>query len=373
MVESANALSESSALPDLTARQKQVLGLVVRQYTSTAVPVSSGSLVGYAGLDVSSATIRNELARLEELGLLTHPHTSAGRVPTGAGYRYYVENLMPERELPLSEKRRIQHQFHQLGMELNQWLQLSAAVLADTVRNAALVTVPKAPEVRFKHLELIATYGNAALLVLVLQDGTVRQQGLVARETVDQEVLSNISDRLSAMCRGLSASEIQALSSSDLTEFEMAVLRLVAGCMKEVGGSVSVEAYREGLRHLLAQPEFHDTASVEQAVRLLETEWLAARLLPQVMAADGVTVIIGGSTTLDLGHCGLVLSRYGVQQELAGVLAVLGPIRMHYEWAIPAVRYMSGLLSNLLLSLFGPGKAPEHRMSPDARKWDRRP
>jgi len=357
MIESANSWQSVNRLPELTQRQSQVLELVVRQYTETATPVSSKSLARQAVLDVSAATIRNDLARLEELGLLTHPHTSAGRVPTNMGYRYFIERMMPERPLPLAERRHIQHQFHQLGLELTQWLQLSAVVLADTVRNATLVTAPRAPQVHFKHLELVATHGNAVLLVLVLEDGTVRQQGLLTRQTLSQEVLSNISDRLSAMCRGLVASEIEALLGSELNALEREVMKLVAACMREIDDSAVVEAYHEGLRHLFAQPEFHDGASISQAMRLLETEWLAAEILPQVLAADGVTVIIGGSSkTLDLRGYGLVLSRYGVRHNLVGALGVLGPTRMQYDRVIPAVRYVAGLLNDLLWSLFGPGE-----------------
>ena len=356
MTESANYQKEQNSRPDLTLRQRLMLSLVVREYTQTAMPVGSKSLVSQYGLDISSATVRNELARLEELGLLDHPHTSAGRVPTEKGYRYFVEHLMSQRELPLAERLRIRHQFHQLGLELNQWLQLSAAILADTVHNAALVTAPRAPQARFKHLELIATYGNAILLVLVLQDGTVRQQGLFAREAIGQTDLSNMSDRLSAMCRGLAAADIRA-QDGELSSFEKEVLELVANVMDEVDRSAVVESYHEGIRHLLEQPEFHDSASFSPVMRLLESDWLVTGLLPGVFASNGVTVIIGGSSgRLNVGDLGLVLSRYGVDQELVGALGVLGPIRMHYERVIPAVRYMAQLLSGLIWDLFGPGE-----------------
>jgi heat-inducible transcriptional repressor len=333
-----------------------VLRLVVREYTRSATPVSSKVLVDEYGLDVSSATIRNELARLEELGLLTHPHTSAGRVPTDSGYRFFIEYLMPERELPLTERRRISHQFHQLGLELHQWLQLSAAVLADTVRNAAVVTAPRAAKVRFKHLELISTYGSSVLLVLVLQNGIVRQQGLVSPQPMTQEKLSEISDRLSALCRGLEVHEIEAHLPT-VSPFEREVLELVLTCMRDLDRSASVEAYREGLRHLLTQPEFTDSTAVGRAMSLLESDLLSARILPQVIASDGVTVLLGQDHEgLNLGDYSLVLSKYGVKRELVGALGVLGPVRMQYELVIPAVRYMSSLLSELVWGLFGPGE-----------------
>ena len=330
--------------------------MVVRQYTESAAPVGSKSLATQYAVSVSSATIRNELAFLEELGLVRQPHTSAGRVPTELGYRYFVGNLMAEHELSLDDRRRIRHQFHQLGMELSQWLQLSAVVLADTVQNAALVTVPKASQVRFKHMELVSTFGSAVLLVLVLQDGTVRQQGLFVRQAMAQADLSSTSDRLCAMFAGLSVFEIESLSPL-LTPFEREVTVVVAVAMRDAHRAATVQAYHEGVRHLLVQPEFSSGAGADRALRLVEGDWLMAKVLPQVFLADGVTVIIGSEGKLpEAEDLGLVLSRYGVGHELVGALGVLGPARMHYERVIPAVRYMAGLLSGLVWELFGPGE-----------------
>lgn len=356
MSESAN-VTETQSNDGPTPRQRLVLGLVVREYTRTATPVGSKSLVAQYGLDVSSATVRNDLARLEELGLVRQPHTSAGRVPTEAGYRYFVENIMPERELPIEDRLRIRHQFHQLGLELNQWLQLSAAVLADTVRNAAVVTAPKAPQVRFKHMELVSTYGNAILLVLVLQDGTVRQQGLLARQPLGQEELSNIADRVSATLRGLTPGEIEE-HLPNLRGFEHDVTTVVLSAMKEADNARSVEAYHEGFRHLLEQPEFSSTLSARRVAGLLEGDWVAAKMVPQAFAADGITVIIGNDRIgPNAGDFSLVLTRYGVDRELVGALGVLGPTRMQYERVIPAVRYMAHLLTDLVWDLFGSGPA----------------
>jgi len=343
-------------LPQITERQALVLRLVVRDYTRTATPVSSKTLVEDYGLRVSSATIRNDLARLEELGLLTHPHTSAGRVPTDAGYRYFIEHLMAEGQLPLTEQRRINHQFHQLGLELHQWLQLSAAVLADTVHNAAVVTAPRAAQARFKHVQLVSTYGNSVLMVLVLQDGTVRQQGFMSPQPMQQEKLTALSERISVRWRGLTAADLEGLPNENLSALERAVRDLTIAAMTEANRSSNVEAYREGIRHLLAQPEFTESSAIDRAMTLLEGDWLAASAMPQVRAADGVSVILGRNPEgIGLGDYGLVLSQYGVKEGLVGALGVLGPVRMQYERVIPAVRYMASLLSGLVWSMFGPG------------------
>ncbi|MCS7060163.1 MAG: HrcA family transcriptional regulator, partial [Anaerolineae bacterium] len=125
---------------ELTPRQQAILKMVVQNYVATAQPVSSKSLIGRGKLNVSSATVRNEMAVLEEMGYLTHPHTSAGRVPTDQGYRYFVEHLLDDVELPSDEQNTIRHQFHQVKLEMSQWMQLASAVLARATRSAALVT-----------------------------------------------------------------------------------------------------------------------------------------------------------------------------------------------------------------------------------------
>src|SRR3954452_4453773 len=159
---------------EMNERRELVLKLVIQEFIENPLtPVASELLVRKYGMNVSSATIRNEMAALEDLGYLTHLHTSAGRVPTDAGYRYFVENLMERSGLSAGEQRTIQHQFYQVRGDLEQWIYLAAAVLARSTHNAAVVSPPRAYEARVKHLELIGIHDTVVLLVLVLQDGAI--------------------------------------------------------------------------------------------------------------------------------------------------------------------------------------------------------
>jgi heat-inducible transcriptional repressor len=133
------------------------------------------------------------------------------------------------------------------------------------------------------------------------------------------------------------------------------VLTLVVAAMGELERSHTVQSYREGLVHLLAQPEFRNRESFSQVLSFLDSDWLAVKVLPRVFAANGVSVIIGGHDWLEMGDYGLVLTKYGSRSDVMGALGVLGPMRMQYERVIPAVRYMASLLNGLILSLFGPG------------------
>lgn len=339
---------------ELTTRQRTILGLVVREYVATAAPVSSRSITEQYGLGVSSATVRNEMAYLEELGYLTHPHTSAGRVPTEKGYRYFVQRLMGEVELPLAEQRMIRHQFYQVSLDLEQWMRLAATVLARTAHTAAVVTSPRPDHCRFKHVELISTRGAVVLLILVLEEGLVKQQILTLTEVRSQEALSQVSNWLNDAFRGLTADEIIA-ESRTLPAFEQEVGRIIAETMRRVdrqGG----EVYRDGLLNVVGQPESTASESFQQVLRVLEERALLETILSDVLSfgGNGVQVVIGGEGHWDeLSECSLVLARYGVNGEATGALGVLGPTRMSYERAISVVRYVSRLLSDLLFTLYG--------------------
>lgn len=340
--------------PELTTRQQTILGLVVREYVATAVPVSSKTITAQYGLGISSATVRNEMAYLEELGYLTHPHTSAGRIPTEKGYRYFVQQLMRGAELPLNEQLMIQHQFYQVSLDLDQWMRLAAAVLARTAHSASLITAPRPNRCRFKHVELISTHGPVVLLILVLEGGLVQQQMLTSTEIRSQEDLGRVSNWLNDAFRGLTADEIVA-ESTTLPEFEREISQILADVMRAVdqrGGDV----YHDGLLNVMGQPEFAAGGGFQQVLRILEERVLLETLVRDILsrAANGVQVVIGGEGRWEeLSECSLVLARYGVQGEASGALGVLGPTRMPYERAVSAVRYVSNLLSDLLFTIYG--------------------
>jgi heat-inducible transcriptional repressor len=340
---------------ELTSRQQIILSLVVREYVSTAAPVGSKGLTDKFKLGVSSATIRNELARLEEMGYLSHPHTSAGRQPTDKGYRYFVERLMGDTELPATEQRMIAHQFHQVQQDVEQWMKLAAAVLARTARNAALITAPQSNVARFKHLQLISTQGQLVLLILVLQEGGVKQEMLTLAQAFSQEALDEASRRLNNACANLSPEGMAALRPN-LPAFEAEIAGVIADILQQIESRSSSPIYRDGLTEVLKQPEFESREDSETLLRVMEEhsslleDVLANALSPNV---GGVQVVIGGEGRWrELRDCSLVLARYGVTDQATGTLGVLGPTRMPYNRAISAVRYVSDLMSDLVSDLY---------------------
>lgn len=338
-------------MEDLTPRQQLVLALVVRDYITTAQPVGSKAISDY-GLGVSSATVRNEMGRLEELGYVQQPHTSAGRVPTEKGYRYFVERLMRESDLPVEEQRTIRHQFHQVGVDLDQWMRLAASVLAHRAQSAALVTSLKTEQSRLRHLELLSIRESMALLILVLEGGIVRQQMLNLEEAVNQDTLTQVANRLNDLCAGASLTRIRN-SRSLVGRLEQQILDVVANMMQRIDNQVDLHLYRDGLLNILHQPEFLVPESARNVVHLFEDRTLLEDLLTEMLEVGGVQVIIGGEGRwTELKECSLVVSPYGVTGEVQGALGVLGPMRMPYSRAISTVRYVAGLLSDLFGDIY---------------------
>jgi heat-inducible transcriptional repressor len=340
----------------LTERQKLILALVIRDYIETAQPVGSRRLVDDYGLEFSSATVRNEMAALTESGYLRQPHTSAGREPTEEGYRYFVRQLMGNTDLPNQTKRLITHQFYQARYDVDQWMRLAASVLAHQSQGASLVTAPHPERVRFKHLELIATLGRQVLMVLVLGGGEVRQQMLVLAEPVTQERLSDVANMLTEQCQGLNAREISLLGLH-LDSLEQDVMKLTLEEMNRSREVITGEVYRDGLTNVLSEPEFAQLGAARSALRVFEERSFLEDLLSRTIMTSGVggvQVLIGGEGTWEeLRSCSVVLARYGAPGLATGTMGVLGPIRMAYGRTISTVRFVAGLLTDLIVEMHG--------------------
>jgi heat-inducible transcriptional repressor len=298
--------------------------------------------------------VRNDLAALTEMGYLRQPHTSAGREPTEIGYRYFVQRLIGETELPIAEQNTISHQFYQTRGDIEHWMRLAASVLAQHGRGASLVTVPRQELARFKHLELIATQGRLVLLVLVLGGGEVRQQMLTLAEPVSQEALSATAQRINAMCAGQDADAALAQAVGAPT-LEQEVIRLVAEMLRKSEAISVGDVFRDGVANVLAEPEFASSESARQALRVLEERTYLEQFLSKAVAPSvgGVQVVIGGENAWqELREFSMVLARYGVPGYATGALGVFGPQRMPYGRAISTVRFVAGLMSNLIYEVY---------------------
>jgi len=336
----------------LTRRREAILKIIVAEYISKSLPVSS-EVVAHRGLGVSPATIRNEMIELEEEGYITHPHTSAGRIPMDKGYRHYIESLMGDVRLSPEEQFLIRHQFHQVERAVEEWTRLAAAILSSMVRNVALVTLPKPVEPRLKHLELVSLHEFLVLLVLVLREAKLRQQMITLEEAVSQEGLSVSARRLSSAYVGLTASQISA-KGLKLSQVEEKVAKTVVQMMQAEEGEEYEEPYVDGLRHMLRQPEFASSSRMAAIMEVFEQKSLLKSFLPGVLTGEGVRVLIGRENKEDvMRYCSVIISRYGIPGEVGGAIGVMGPTRMKYERAIPTVDFLSTVMSELVGELYG--------------------
>ena len=341
---------------ELTERQRNVLRAVVEDYVRTAEPVGSKMLVDRHGLAVSSATVRSAMAELEAMGLLSHPHTSAGRVPSDLGYRVYVESLMRESVLDRADELMIRHQFSQVQLTSNEWLRLAASILAGSTHSVSVVTPARSRRARYGHVQLVELADRSRLCVLVLNDGNVVQRRL-DRATLDrlspdgpiaQADLDLAAATLNVDLGGLSAPQVRRRLGK-LGPLATHVAEVVAQLLEEADGVVVEDVFTAGLANVLEQPEFAQGAKLGGILEVLQRSDFLEQLVPVLTRRGGVHVIIGHENTIDAMHeVSLIFAPYGEPDHALGLLGVLGPTRMPYPRAIPTVRYLATLMNELI-------------------------
>ena len=337
----------------LAPRSSKILNYIVRQYIERAAAVPSQYVADKAELGVSPATIRNEMAYLEREGYLIRPHTSAGCIPSDKGYRHYVESIETVR-LPLEEQHLISHTFHQAEREVEAWVSLTATLLARLVQNVAVVSLPKSTDCKLKHLELIAVHDTQALAVVVLDGAKVKQKLVNFSQAVSQPTLSIVSSKMNSVYSGLTAAQITTKKIEEPTSLEKQATDFLVEIMRAEDRQEYQEPYLEGWHFILNQPEFAHSDRMRSLMELVERRGLLKVIVPVGLSRQGVQVIIGKENQNEaIQNCSVVISRYGLPDEAAGTIAVVGPTRMPYTRTIPTVYYLSSVLTQLLTGLYG--------------------
>ena len=336
----------------LLPRSARILKYIVGEYINRAAPVPSQDIADNAELGVSPATIRNEMAYLEREGYLIRPHTSAGCIPSDAGYRYYVQEIQ-NATLPREERRRISHTFHQVEKEVEAWASLTATLLAQSAQNVAVVSLPKSTDCKLRHLELISVHEERALAVVVLEGARVKQKLVTFSQDVTQPELFVISNKLTAAYAGLTARQITA-REMQLEPLEKQVADFLVDIMKSEDSLEFQEPYLEGWHFMLNQPEFAQSEHMRTLMELVERRGLLKVIAPVTPGEPGVHVIIGKENKDEaIQNCSVVVCHYGLTEEATGTIAVVGPTRMPYLRTIPTVYYLSAVLSQLVAGLYG--------------------
>lgn len=343
----------------LDTRKAFILQAVVQDYVATAEPVGSEAVVERYGLRVSSATVRNEMAEMAEMGYLRQPHVSAGRIPSDLGYRYYVEYLMKPipvgRLLSPQQTNLFSPNNPEIG-EVQRLLQTACRLLADATRYASVATAPETDVVSIRHILVSQPATARLLLVVVASSGQVEHRLIPVSAPLSEHQMAWIDrvlqERYSARAvRDLLRAE-PALPPGEMPVSEPVwklVEQAVQDCIEALGQQ---EVYLEGLQHMLEQPEFRQAERLYPVISLLEQPQMLMRLLQRLGASGRVQVLIGEENPLpEMRCCSFVASAYRIGERVAGTVSVLGPTRMHYEVATAAVEYIAQALSRVLTYL----------------------
>ncbi len=343
----------------LDARKAFILQAVVQDHVATAEPVGSEAVVERYHLRISSATVRNEMAEMSEMGYLRQPHVSAGRIPSDLGYRYYVDHLMT----PVTANSVLAPQHTTLfspsnpeAGELERLLQATCRLLAESTRYASLATAPETDVVSIRHILLSQPAPAKVLLVVVASSGQVEHRLIPVPERVGEAQMAVMHQILQQHYAGralrdlLNAEPPAIPAGSPLTE---AVWTPVAQAIKDCIETLSEqEVFLEGIQYIIEQPEFRQVDRLYPVISLLERPQVLMRVLQRLAGSGRVRVIIGEENPLPEGRSlSLVASSYRIGDRIAGTISVLGPTRMHYEVATSVVEYVSKALSHVLTQI----------------------
>ena len=342
---------------DVNERGRKILEAVIRDYIRTAEPVGSRTLSRSSGLSLSPATIRNVMADLEDIGLLDQPYTSAGRVPTDKGLRYYVDTILEVKNISDREREAIEQQFSGITPEIDQLIKRSSKVLSWVSKNVGVVMAPKFSGAELRQIEFIRLSERLVLAILVGQTGVIQNRIIEVEEDIPQEDLERFNRYLNDVLGGLTISEIKAKLVEEMrhekNRFDQMLSRALVMAQKVLEDDANDgDVILEGRINMLDHPEFADVENMKAIFRTFEDKSILVKLLDNTMNASGVQIFIGSENDLtEMEGCTLIVSRYSRGTKPLGTLGVIGPTRLNYSRIIPVVDYTAKLVGNILESM----------------------
>ncbi|MEK5270716.1 heat-inducible transcriptional repressor HrcA [Aeribacillus sp. FSL K6-8394] len=338
----------------LTDRQLLILQIIIDDFIQYAQPVGSRSLSKKESITFSSATIRNEMADLEELGLIEKTHTSSGRVPSEKGYRYYVDHLLSPKKLTKKEIMAIRSIFAEKIYELETLVQKSAQILSELTSYTAIVLGPKVSENRLKRLQIVPINEDKAVAIFVTNTGHVENKMITFPEKIDMSELEKIVNILNEKLAGVPLSELKDKIYKEIANILRKHIRNYDILLKLITGTLNVgneKIYFGGKTNILSQPEFRDVSQIQTFLDFIEQEDELYDLLKT--NPSGITVKIGTENKISaMENCSLITATYSIGEKQIGTVAVLGPKRMDYSRVISLLKFFSKDLSQVLTKLY---------------------
>jgi heat-inducible transcriptional repressor len=335
-------------------RKQAILRAVVEEFTSNATPVGSLALQTRYFVNLSSATIRSELAELSDLGYLTQPHPSAGRMPTDSGYRYFVDFLMDVERIPDRVTAFIDGELRSAPADVQGLVEKVAMTVAAVTQNASVASAPQGSTARIKHVDLVSLEPTEVLLILLLEGNLLRQQVVTVSLPATQAQLTKLAARLNGALAGRVGDDVRRrYDAADLGLEKELLGRLVAVIDLYEKGSETLVVH-DGVRNLLRQPEFAESSRLHQVLEVLEETRYLTVLLHQLIGDSDLQIVIGSeNSTSQLQGCAVVLTTYGAANRLKGVLGVIGPTRMAYSQTVARLQAVARGASERMAELAG--------------------
>jgi heat-inducible transcriptional repressor len=339
--------------PVLGDRGAQILRALVSHYVTSGEPVGSKTLVDRYRLGVSAATVRNELAALEDAGLIYQPHTSAGRIPTDAGYRVFVDKFAGGGKLPDKEARQVRSFFIEPRWELEDALRQTASLLSTLTHHAAVVFAPALDRSTVRHIELVLLPSDRAMVVIVTDTGRVENHVIRVPKEMDEEQLANAAHMLNRAFVDLPLEELPRKMAEELPRLPLELREVVgtlAGTLaKELSDEDAERVFLEGTSNIVDEQKFADLGTVRQVIEALEHRRLLLEVLADAFSIETVSIRIGAENPVEeMQNCAVITAPYSLEGITVGSLGVVGPTRMDYRRTIAAVHEVASNLGRML-------------------------
>ncbi len=336
---------------ELNERKLKILKAVIQNYLETGEPVGSRTISKYTDRNWSSATIRNEMADLEELGYIVQPHTSAGRIPSDKGYRLYVDMLMQDKEQEVTE---IKEQMLEKADKMDQLLKQAARVLANSTNYATMVSAPVSAKNRLKFIQLSQVDEEQLIAVIVLEGNIVKNQILKVDEELDSETLLKLNMLLNTTLNGMAIDQITLGLIAKLKEQAGIHSGVISDVLDAVANVIQLEQdmeiYTSGATNIFRYPELSDKQSAQEIISAFEEKQQLSELVTQTLSSDskGIQVYIGNETPVqNMKDCSVVTATYELGEGMQGTIGIIGPKRMDYERVMDTLKTLQTELDTI--------------------------
>lgn len=329
---------------DLNERKLKILQAIVADFISTSEPIGSRTLSKRLDMDLSPATIRNEMSDLEEMGYLTHPHTSAGRVPSDKAYRLYVDQLMENSDLPAQNKQQIEQKLSEDAEELDQTVEHAAHLLSEMTNLVSFAITPNRAENKINYINFLPVDEKTVVLMVVCEDGKVTNSAIRLSVPYTEDQLQLMSKVMTHNFKGKTISAVLTANIADLFESDMQALAgmgqsVVPSFMKTLEKMLNVDLYMDGYSNIFELPEYSD---VNKAKNFLNTVTNKDEFTSVLVNRDnGLMITIGDENSDELKDCALITADYKVNGKMVGRLGVIGPKRMKYDEVTSVIKYIT--------------------------------